>query len=119
MLNIGAVLLEKVSLTVAEALTHGPAVGYRDLMRRPALRDRTNIANDEQEKGGGEKRDKKMAVLEEEEEEEDREGERSGVLFCGPCLLRVPRKVYTAPSGEKFTVPVPVLSWSRPGSPKH
>ncbi|KAJ4787622.1 Calcium-dependent lipid-binding (CaLB domain) family protein [Rhynchospora pubera] len=117
-LNIGAVLLEKIPLTVAEALNHGSAVGYRDLMRRPALRDRTNTATDDKEKGVGERREKQiMDVVEEDEEEEiDRQG--GGALFCGSCLLRVPRKVYTTPYGEKFTLPMPVFSRSRHGSPK-
>jgi hypothetical protein len=81
------------------------------------MRDRTNIVMDEKVKGGGERREKQMVMVEEEEEEE-REQLGSGVMLCGSFLLRVPRKVYTTPSGEKFTLPVPVFSRSRHGSPK-
>jgi hypothetical protein len=82
------------------------------------MQDRTNIVMDDKVKGGGERREKQMVMVEEEEEEEEREQLGGGVMLCGSCLLRVPRKVYTTPSGEKFTLPVPVFSRSRHGSPK-
>ncbi|KAJ3695182.1 hypothetical protein LUZ60_000559 [Juncus effusus] len=107
-LNIGAVLLSNVSRTVTEALVQSPAVSYRDLnlLQRPAMRDRTNT--EERETGTAERREKAVPVLaeEDEEEEEEREDLVRGVVFCGPCLLRVPRKIHLSPSDENFKVPV-------------